>query len=79
MHQKLDKISLKLLKVLGVELDQVENQKRGERLISTKDSKVKVFIIPTNEEVMIAREVHEIKVDHKTSDAGVFFRFKIIS
>lgn len=45
------------VKVLGITLDEEENQKRGERMISTKDSKVKAFIIPTNEEVMIAREV----------------------
>ena len=48
---------IKGIKVLGIELDEVENQKRGERMISTPDSKVKAFIIPTNEEVMIAREV----------------------
>ncbi|MFA5474560.1 MAG: acetate kinase [Acholeplasmataceae bacterium] len=45
------------IKVLGVKLDPEMNQKRGENLISTPDSKVKVFVIPTNEEVMIAREV----------------------
>ena len=44
------------VKVLGIELDPELNMLRGEREISTKDSKVKVFIIPTNEEVMIARE-----------------------
>ncbi len=48
---------IKGCKVLGIEVDEVENNKRGERMISTKDSKVKAFIIPTNEEVMIAREV----------------------
>lgn len=48
---------IKGCKVLGIELDEVENEKRGERMISTKDSKVKAYIIPTNEEVMIAREV----------------------
>ena len=48
---------INMIKVLGIELDPVENSKRGERMISTKDSKVKAFIIPTNEEVMIAREV----------------------
>lgn len=47
---------IKGMAVLGIELDAVENEKRGERLISTKDSKVKAFIIPTNEEVMLARE-----------------------
>jgi acetate kinase len=50
------------VKVLGVDLDEVENSKRGERMISTKDSKVKAFIIPTNEEVMIAREVVRLKL-----------------
>lgn len=44
------------LAVLGVELDQALNKLRGERLISTPNSKVKVFIIPTDEEVMIARD-----------------------
>jgi len=52
---------IKGIKVLGIELDEVENEKRGERMISTKDSKVKAFIIPTNEEVMIAREVVRLK------------------
>ncbi len=45
------------IKVLGITLDEAENQKRGERMISTADSKVKAFFIPTNEEWMIAREV----------------------
>lgn len=44
------------LAVLGVELDKDLNKLRGERLISTPNSKVKVFIIPTDEEVMIARD-----------------------
>ncbi len=48
---------LEAVKVLGIELDETENQKRGERVITTPSSKVKAFIIPTNEEVMIAREV----------------------
>ena len=42
---------------LGIALDQEKNNKRGEELeISTPDSKVKVFAIPTNEELAIARE-----------------------
>ncbi|MCF7932712.1 MAG: acetate kinase [Acholeplasmataceae bacterium] len=48
---------LEAVKVLGIKLDETENQKRGERVITTPSSKVKAFIIPTNEEVMIAREV----------------------
>ena len=35
----------------------VENAKKGiEKIISTEDSKIKVLSIPTNEEVMIARD-----------------------
>ncbi len=42
---------------MGVELDKELNKVKGEeREISTKDSKVKVWIVPTNEELMIARE-----------------------
>lgn len=48
------------LYVLGVKLDDKLNQLRGERLISDKNSKVKVFIIPTDEEVMIARDTMRI-------------------
>ncbi len=42
---------------LGVTLDQEQNQKRGEEaIITTPDSKTKVLVIPTNEELAIARE-----------------------
>ena len=42
---------------LGVTLDEAENEKRGEaRIVSTKDSKTKILVIPTNEELAIARE-----------------------
>lgn len=42
---------------LGITLDEEANGKRGEEtLISTGDSKVKVLVIPTNEELAIARE-----------------------
>lgn len=42
---------------LGIALDQEKNNKRGEELeVSTPDSKVKVLVIPTNEELAIARE-----------------------
>ena len=46
---------------LGVEIDDAANSKRGEDImISTPDSKVKVFVIPTNEELVIARDTREI-------------------
>lgn len=46
---------------LGVTIDAEANAKRGEDImISTPDSKVKVFVIPTNEELVIARDTKEI-------------------
>ena len=45
------------LEFLGVKIDKKVNDVKGEELeISTKDSKVKVYVVPTNEELMIARE-----------------------
>ncbi|MBR6072743.1 MAG: acetate kinase [Bacilli bacterium] len=42
---------------LGIKIDEEANNVRGEeKLISTEDSTVKVYIIPTDEEVMIARD-----------------------
>ena len=42
---------------LGMKLDEEANKVRGkERVISTEDSKVKILLIPTNEELMIARD-----------------------
>lgn len=42
---------------LGIEIDAEANKKRGEDvIISTPDSKVTVCVIPTNEELMIARD-----------------------
>jgi len=49
------------LKWMGVELDNDANNIRSEeKEISTKDSKVKVWIIPTNEELVIAKDTKEI-------------------
>ena len=48
---------LENLEYLGIAVDEEANKKRGEDLvISTADSKVKVAVIPTNEELAIARE-----------------------
>lgn len=42
---------------LGIALDEEANSKRGfDNIISTPDSRVKVCVIPTNEEIAIARE-----------------------
>ncbi|MFW6036021.1 MAG: acetate/propionate family kinase [Halothermotrichaceae bacterium] len=49
------------LKFLGITLDKDANKIRGKEIeISTKDSDVKVFVIPTNEELMIARDTEEL-------------------
>ena len=47
---------------LGCELDAEKNKVRGEELeISTPESTVKVFLIPTDEELMIARDVEALR------------------
>ena len=45
------------LEYMGIKMDPEKNKVRGkEALVSTDDSKVKIFIIPTNEELMIAMD-----------------------
>ena len=47
---------------LGVKLDDERNDFRGEfRLISTDDSKIPVYVVPTDEELMIAMDTMELK------------------
>ena len=49
------------LTFMGVEIDVDANNMRGEeKVISKPDSKVKVYVIPTNEELMIARETEKL-------------------
>ena len=49
------------LEVLGVKMDAEANKVRGkETVISAADSKVKVLLVPTNEELMIARDTLEL-------------------
>ncbi len=45
---------------LGIQLDQEKNNTRGETFISTDDSRVKVLVVPTDEEMAIARDTLEI-------------------
>jgi acetate kinase len=46
---------------LGVKLDSSKNDFRGEfRLITTDDSKIPVYVIPTNEELLIASDTYEL-------------------
>ena len=49
------------LSFLGVKVDEDRNNCRGKEVeISTFNSKVKVFVVPTNEELMIARDTMEV-------------------
>ena len=54
--QTIDKLAC-----LGIKLDEQRNNVRAEvALISTDDSSVKVYVIPTDEEVMIARDTYKL-------------------
>ena len=47
------------LAYLGIELDEEKNKVRGEeRRISSSNSKISVFVIPTNEELVIAEDTY---------------------
>ena len=49
------------LEWLGVKIDLEKNNCRGEEVeISTPDSKIKVWVVPTNEELVIARDTKQI-------------------
>lgn len=49
------------LSTLGIKLDAAANQVRGkEAVISSADSPIKVLVVPTNEELVIARDTKEI-------------------
>lgn len=55
------KMVIERLAYLGITLNEEENNKRGKTLeISTPDSKVKVFVIPTDEELMIAKDTMKL-------------------
>jgi len=49
------------LEFLGIKIDDEKNNVRGkETVISSDDSKVTVMVVPTNEELAIARDTKEI-------------------
>lgn len=51
----------KNMEYLGITIDEAKNKVRGKvQEISVEGAKVKVFVIPTNEELMIARDTKEI-------------------
>ncbi|MBQ6776204.1 MAG: acetate kinase [Synergistaceae bacterium] len=54
----------KKLEFMGVKIDPAKNNIRGkEAIVSADDSKVKVLVVPTNEELMIARETKRVAFD----------------
>ena len=51
----------RMLEVFGVDIEgRLNNVKGEEKEISSKNSKVRVFIVPTDEELMIAKETEKI-------------------
>lgn len=51
----------KYLEPFGLKLDLRANKVKGKEVcISAQDSKIKVYVIPTNEELMIAKETYEL-------------------
>jgi len=55
------KMIIDRIQSLGVKLDEEKNNFRGEfRKISTEDSKIPVYVVPTNEELMIAIDTMEL-------------------
>ena len=75
--QKLEPGSLiELLAPFGVKLDEQKNDTRSKepRIISAPDSKVTVAVIPTNEELAIARKSAAIAAEGKDTYGNVFSR-----
>ena len=57
------------LEFLGVKMDVEATNSRGEeKLISAPDSKVQVWVVPTDEEIVIARDTMEIVLGQQPSD-----------
>jgi len=60
------------LEFLGLKIDPNKNSIRGkETVISTDDSKVKVLVVPTNEELVIARDTQKIVQNIKRDEEEV--------
>ena len=55
------KMIIDRIQSLGVVIDEVENNVRGEfKLITKPESKIPVYVVPTNEELMIADDTYEL-------------------
>jgi acetate kinase len=58
-----------LLRWLGVTLDETENSRHA-RLISRSDSRIPVYVIPTDEELMIAQHTLSLLLNRPSSNAS---------
>lgn len=59
MHMR--KMIIDRIQSLGVVIDEEENKSRGEfKLITKPESKIPVYVVPTNEELMIADDTYEL-------------------
>ncbi|THB68932.1 MAG: acetate kinase, partial [Spirochaetaceae bacterium] len=53
------------LEILGAKIDSARNDVRGkETIVSTDDSRVKILVVPTNEELMIALDTQKIALEN---------------
>ncbi len=55
-NMNLRRMVMKDFDFLGAKLDEAKNQTREEAIVSTDDSRVKICVIPTDEEIVIARD-----------------------
>jgi len=64
------------LTFLGLKLDEAANQQRSKdaRFISAPDSRVKVLVVPTNEELIIARDTFRLVSEQKQAGASLVNR-----
>jgi acetate kinase len=56
------------MEFMGAKIDPEKNKTRSEAVISADDSKVTVCVIPTNEEIMIARDTLDLVTTGKVRD-----------
>jgi acetate kinase len=65
------KLSVSDMEFAGIVLDEKKNDKtHGLGEIQAKDSRVKILVIPTNEELVIARDAHEVYQKHQSKKAA---------
>ena len=60
------KLILENMEEYGIIIDDAKNDTREEAVISADNSRVKVLVVPTNEELMIARDTEKIVNESKT-------------